>query len=154
EEYLLYQNLVGAWPFGGPDDATPPGFTERMQRYMDKAIREAKLNTNWTDTDPTYSDAVTKFVADVLDGPDGGPFLKVFLPFARRVARVGVVHSLSQVVLKVASPGVPDVYQGCELWDLSLVDPDNRRPVDYEERRRLLDSIRGRLASGRSRRDL
>jgi (1->4)-alpha-D-glucan 1-alpha-D-glucosylmutase len=154
EEYLFYQTLLGAWPFGGPDDAVPEGFVERIQQYMVKAVREAKLNTSWTDTDSSYSEAVAGFVADVLEGPDAGPFLKDFLPFQRRVARIGVVHSLAQILLKIASPGVPDIYQGCELWDLSLVDPDNRRPVDYGVRERLLDAIRGRLDNGASRAEL
>jgi (1->4)-alpha-D-glucan 1-alpha-D-glucosylmutase len=154
EEYLFYQVALGAWPFGGPDDATPPGLVERLQLYMVKAVREAKVHTTWTDPDRSYADAVAKFVADVLEGPDAGPFLKDFIPFARRIARIGIVHSLSQTLLKLASPGVPDIYQGCELWDSSLVDPDNRRPVDYELRRRLLGRIEERLRSGASRRDL
>ena len=148
EEYLFYQTLLGAWPFGGPDDASPEGLVPRLQEYMLKAAREAKVNTTWTDQDPSYSEALKQFVANVLEGPDPGPFLKDFLPFQRRLARIGIVHSLAQAVLKVASPGVPDVYQGCELWDFSLVDPDNRRPVDYPERARLLDGLRRDLASG------
>ncbi len=151
EEYLFYQTLIGAWPFGGPDDAPPEGFVERIQEYMVKAVREAKLNTSWTDPDPSYAEGVSQFVAEILEGPDARPFLDDFLPFQRRVARVGVVHSLAQTLLKLASPGVADIYQGCELWDFSLVDPDNRRPVDYEHRARLLDQIRGELSSGRPR---
>ncbi|HEX8201551.1 MAG TPA: malto-oligosyltrehalose synthase, partial [Isosphaeraceae bacterium] len=154
EEYLLYQILVGAWPFGGPEDAPPAGFVERIQQYMLKAIREAKVNTSWTDTDPTYADAVSKFVAEILEGPDSGPFLKHLIPFARRVARIGVVHSLSQTLLKLTAPGVPDIYQGCELWDLSLVDPDNRRPVDYDGRTALLGRIRDALGAGTPRAEL
>lgn len=154
EEYLLYQNLLGAWPFGGPDDAVPEGLTVRMQEYMTKAVREAKVNTSWTDADQSYVEILTQFIARILEGPDAAPFLKDFIPFQRRIARVGVVHSLAQTLLKIASPGVPDAYQGCELWDLSLVDPDNRRPVDYERRRDLLNGIRSRIAGGVSRRDL
>jgi (1->4)-alpha-D-glucan 1-alpha-D-glucosylmutase len=148
EEYLLYQTLIGAWPFGGPDDAAPPGFVARVQDYLAKAAREAKRNTSWTDPDPSYVDLLRQFVAEILEGPDTSTFLKTFLPFQRRVARVGVVHSLAQTLLKLASPGVADLYQGCELWDLSLVDPDNRRPVDYEQRGRLLAAIRAQIASG------
>jgi (1->4)-alpha-D-glucan 1-alpha-D-glucosylmutase len=154
EEYLLYQILVGAWPFGGPDDAAPEGLVPRVQEYMTKAVREAKRNTSWTDQDSSYVDGLCKFIADVLEGPDAAVFLKDFLPFQRRVARIGVVHSLGQALLKVASPGVPDVYQGCELWDLSLVDPDNRRPVDYDARRAMLARLRSRLAGGTPRADL
>ena len=151
EEYLLYQTLIGAWPFGGPDDAPPPGFVERIQEYMLKAVREAKRNTSWTDPDPSYGPMVQQFVVQVLEGPDAAPFLNDFLPFQRRIARVGVIHSLSQTLLKLTSPGVPDIYQGCELWDFSLVDPDNRRPVDYETRKNVLARIRAELDSGRSR---
>jgi (1->4)-alpha-D-glucan 1-alpha-D-glucosylmutase len=154
EEYLFYQALVGSWPFEGSEDASLHGFVARMQQYMGKALREAKLNTSWTDPDSSYLDAVNGFVAAVLEGPDAGPFLKDFVPFQRRVARVAVVHSLGQTLLKIASPGVPDIYQGCEFWDFSLVDPDNRRPVDYEGRARRLDNLRGRLAAGTPRREL
>jgi (1->4)-alpha-D-glucan 1-alpha-D-glucosylmutase len=154
EEYLLYQTLIGAWPFGGPDDAPPEGFVERVQAYMVKAAREAKRNTSWTDPDPSYAETLSRYVGEILSGPDAQPFLKDFLPFQRRVARVGVVHSLSQALLKLASPGAADIYQGCELWDLNLVDPDNRRPVDYDLRRGLLDRIRSDVASGRPRAEI
>ncbi len=148
EEYLFYQALVGSWPFGGPDDAAPEGLVDRLQEYMSKAVREAKLNTSWTDRDPSYVEAVTRFVADALAGPDAALFLRDFLGLQRRVARVGVVNSLAQALLKVASPGVPDLYQGTELWELSLVDPDNRRPVDYDRRRELRLAIERELAEG------
>lgn len=153
EEYLVYQTLLGAWPFSD-GDGVPGGLVERVQQYMLKAIREAKVNTTWTDPDPSYGDAVSTFVAEVLTGEGAEVFLKDFLPFQRRVARVGVIGSLGQVLLKVASPGVPDVYQGCDLWDLALVDPDNRRPVDYDLRRRSLAGLRDELASGASRAEL
>jgi (1->4)-alpha-D-glucan 1-alpha-D-glucosylmutase len=151
EEYLFYQTLIGAWPFGGGDDALSEEFFARIQRYVVKAAREAKLNTSWTEPDQSYAEALEKFVADVLAGDDTAPFLKDFAPFARRIARVGVVHSLAQTLLKLTAPGVPDVYQGCELWDLSLVDPDNRRPVDYGLRSRLLGGMRDELAAGSNR---
>ncbi|WP_169973599.1 malto-oligosyltrehalose synthase [Tautonia rosea] len=147
EEHLFYQTLIGAWPFS-PSDEVPEGLVDRLQQYMLKALREAKLNTTWTDPDPSYGDAVSKFVADVLTGEGADVFLKDFLPFQRRVARIGVIGSLGQVLLKVASPGVPDVYQGCDLWDLALVDPDNRRPVDYDHRRQALAALRQEIASG------
>ncbi len=121
---------------------------------MLKAAREAKLNTTWTDPNPAYSEILTRFVAEVLESPDAGPFLNDFLPFQRRIARIGIVHSLAQTLLKIASPGIPDIYQGCELWDLSLVDPDNRRPVDYEHREQLLSDIQHQLEKGTSRADL
>ncbi len=154
EEYLFYQTLIGAWPFGGPDDATPPGLSERIQEYLIKAAREAKLTTSWTDPDPTYSETLGRFVDESLNNDDAAPFLTDFLPFQRRIARVGVVHSLAQTLFKIASPGVPDVYSGCELWDLSLVDPDNRRPVDYPHRTRMLAGLGNELAAGIGRADL
>jgi (1->4)-alpha-D-glucan 1-alpha-D-glucosylmutase len=151
EEYLLYQTLLGAWPFGGPESAVPAGFVERVQGYMVKAACEAKRNTTWTEPDPTYKETLARFVADVLGGPDAPPFLDDFLPFQRRVARVGVVHSLAQALLKMASPGAADVYQGCELWDFNMVDPDNRRDVDFDARSQILDRIKADLASTGSR---
>ena len=154
EEYLFYQTLVATWPIDGPADAVPGGYVARIQEYLLKAAREAKRTTSWTDPDTSYADALTKFVADALDGPDAGPFLRDLVPFARRLARVGVVHSLSQALLKVASPGIPDVYQGCELWDESLVDPDNRRPVDYARRVELLGRTRSKIESGTPRREV
>ncbi len=154
EEYLLYQTLLGAWPLGGPEDAVPEGFVPRIQQYMTKAIREAKVNTSWTDPDSSYVETLNAFISEILEGPDAAHFLRDFLPFQRRVARIGLVHSLAQVLLKITSPGIPDIYQGCELWDFHLVDPDNRRPVDYALRQKMLDSIHARLRSGESRAEL
>ena len=154
EEYLFYQTLIGSWV---PEAAEAPPcqeFVTRIRDYMLKAIREAKVNTSWNDPDPSYSDAVARFVENSLRGPGCDVFLREFLPFQDRIARIGVVNSLAQTILKLASPGVPDVYQGCEYWDLSLVDPDNRRPVDYEARIRSLRSIDDRLRAGANRADL
>ncbi|WP_447975295.1 malto-oligosyltrehalose synthase [Nitrospira sp. Kam-Ns4a] len=141
EEYFLYQTLVGAWPFGPLDEAAWRDFRERIQGVMTKALREAKVHTSWVNPDPGYEEAVRAFVAALLsrDGPN--PFLEAFRPFQAAVARYGAVNSLAQVLLKVAAPGVPDFYQGTELWDFSLVDPDNRRPVDYARRVRLLAEL-------------
>ena len=154
EEYFFYQTLIGSWPFEAMDGTIPDGYTARVQATMVKAAREAKRNTTWTDPDPSYAEALRHFVAGVLEGPDARPFLDDFLPFVRKVARIGAVHSLAQAVLKLASPGVADIYQGSELWDLNLVDPDNRRPVDYERRAGFLNLFRERLESGRSRAEL
>jgi (1->4)-alpha-D-glucan 1-alpha-D-glucosylmutase len=154
EEYLLYQSLVAAWPFQGPSEQPEPVFVERIQNYLVKAAREAKLNTSWTDPDSTYVDALRNFVSRILAGQDAEPFLRDFLAFQRRVARIAVVHGLSQTLLKLTSPGVPDTYQGSELWDLSLVDPDNRRPVDYEARSTHLRSLQERLGAGTPRAQL
>ncbi len=148
EEYLMYQTLIGSWPFGMAADGVTPEFVGRIQEYLSKAAREAKVKTSWTDAAPSHVDALRAFVADVLSGPDSRPFLEDFLRLQGRVERVGAVHSLSQALLKLTSPGVPDIYQGSELWDLSLVDPDNRRPVDFDFRARMLASIKGRLDAG------
>jgi (1->4)-alpha-D-glucan 1-alpha-D-glucosylmutase len=146
DEYLFYQVLIGAWPAEGmqsPIANTASGdLTERLVAYMEKAAREAKVHTSWIEENPEYLKALVHFVKETLAGQTARRFLASFVPFQRRVARVGMVNSLSQLVLKLASPGVPDFYQGTELWDLSLVDPDNRRPVDFATRRHLLAQLR------------
>jgi (1->4)-alpha-D-glucan 1-alpha-D-glucosylmutase len=124
-EWLTYQTVVGAWPL------TP----ERLLAYLEKATREAKVHTSWTDADPGYDSAIAEFGRRVLEDEAVAPDMQAF---ATRVRRPGWSNSLTQKLLTLVGPGVPDIYQGTELWDLSLVDPDNRRPVDYEERRRLL----------------
>ncbi len=141
EEYLLYQTLLGAWPAEPMDATGKEAFIRRIQAYMLKAVKEAKVNTSWINPNAPYDEAIQAFVAAILSGGEDDPFLRDFLPFQRRVARAGAVNSLAQVVLKLASPGVPDIYQGTELWDLSLVDPDNRRPVDFERRRAALAEV-------------
>jgi (1->4)-alpha-D-glucan 1-alpha-D-glucosylmutase len=141
EEYFLYQTLIGAWPLG-PD--TPEGharFVERIQAYMQKAMHEAKVHTSWINPNPTFDQGLRQFIASILDEGRNGRFLADFRDFVGRVTHYALFNSLSQTLLKVASPGVPDVYQGTELWDFSLVDPDNRRPVDYGLRRRLLAEL-------------
>ncbi|HSK99626.1 MAG TPA: malto-oligosyltrehalose synthase [Rubrobacteraceae bacterium] len=139
DQYLLYQTLLGAWP---PGEKGLEEFRVRIRAYMEKAIREAQVHTSWTDPDDGYEAAVARFV-DALLTPDA-PFLREFLPFQRRVARLGALNSLSQTLIKLTAPGVPDIYQGNELWDFSLVDPDNRRPVDFGLRKNLLADL-GRL---------
>jgi (1->4)-alpha-D-glucan 1-alpha-D-glucosylmutase len=130
-EYLLYQVLVGAWPI----DA------DRATQYMLKASREAKAHTSWTHADEAYEGALKSFVSRILEDPE---FLADLIGFVEPLIGQGRVNSLSQVLLKLTAPGVPDIYQGNELWDMSLVDPDNRRPVDYALRRKLLDDLAGR----------
>jgi (1->4)-alpha-D-glucan 1-alpha-D-glucosylmutase len=145
DEYLLYQTLVGAWPLQLNDKSDKNDwqtFRDRIEAYMLKAIREAKRNTSWINRNTEYEDAVSSFVKAVLDPTAKNRFLRDFLPFERRVARLGLWNSLSQTLLKLTCPGVPDIYQGNDLWDLSLVDPDNRRPVDYKHRQQLFDNLR------------
>jgi (1->4)-alpha-D-glucan 1-alpha-D-glucosylmutase len=142
EEYLLYQTLVGAWPLADPQGEDRASFVLRIQEYMCKALREAKVHTSWANPEQEYEEAVLGFVADILDGEKGRPFLENFRPFQRRVSQYGLLNSLAQTLLRITAPGVPDTYQGTELWDFSLVDPDNRRPVDYARRRELLRELR------------
>ena len=137
DEYLLYQVLVGAWP-SEPEAA----FAERIKAYMQKATREAKSHTNWTEPNAAYEAATTAFIDKILSDEASSEFLGEFKAFQRKVAFFGQFNALSQILLKITSPGVPDVYQGTELWDLSLVDPDNRRPVDYELRRQQLNGLK------------
>jgi (1->4)-alpha-D-glucan 1-alpha-D-glucosylmutase len=143
DEYRFYQVVAGAWPVDLPPGVmdVPGPFIERISAYMLKAAREAKVHTSWLTTNQPYEEALTGFVERVL-GPGGGPrFLPAFRPLQQRIAAAAVVNSLSQVVVKLGSPGVPDFYQGSELWDLNLVDPDNRRPVDFRLREKLLDRV-------------
>jgi (1->4)-alpha-D-glucan 1-alpha-D-glucosylmutase len=153
DEYLLYQLLVSSWPVeltgcsGHLDPAALGAYIARLKAAMLKSLREAKIHTTWAAPNRAYEDAVRSFIDRALDAQESGAFFSAFLPFQERIARLGVQNSLVQTVLKLTSPGVPDLYQGCELWDLSLMDPDNRRPVDYDRRIRLLDgqppSVRG-----------
>ncbi len=138
EEVLFYQTLLGAWPL---DPQEMDSFPDRIREYMIKAVREAKVHTRWIQPDPEHERAVRDFVTGVLSGDEGERFRDDFLPFQARVAHCGAQNSLSQVLLKIASPGIPDFYQGSELWDLRLVDPDNRGPVDFSRRTRLLAEL-------------
>ena len=133
-EYLLYQTLVGAWPQAPIDE----GFVKRIEAYAIKAAREGKLETSWISPNEDYERGLTAFVRRMLDRAESSEFLDSFEAFARRSTLLGALNSLSQLVLKATMPGVPDFYQGSELWDLSLVDPDNRRPVDFGARRAAL----------------
>jgi (1->4)-alpha-D-glucan 1-alpha-D-glucosylmutase len=138
DEYFIYQTLIGVFPFGDEDY---PVFVERIQNYVVKAVREAKVHTAWLKPDHAYEEACVSFVDRLLESSPQNQFLEEFLPFQKKVAFYGIFNSLSQLLLKVTSPGVPDFYQGAELWDLNLVDPDNRRSVDFEKRRALLRDI-------------
>ncbi len=153
DEYLLYQALIGAWPMESPvgPQLFPPEefsqFRERIAAYMRKATLEAKVHTSWINPNEEYDLAVKNFVHRLLDDGGKNRFLGDLQAFSRRVAFFGQWNSLSQVLLKLACPGVPDFYQGTELWDLSLVDPDNRRPVDYPKRRAMLVDMKKRMES-------
>lgn len=142
DEYLLYQTLLGAWPLGDlrPDERSD--FCTRMQQYMEKAIHEAKVHTSWVNPNREYDDGVRRFVQAILDDGRTNKFLDDFLPFKERIAGAGVFNSLAQTILKVTAPGTPDFYQGSELWDWNLVDPDNRRPVDYARRHTLVRELK------------
>lgn len=146
DEYLLYQTLIGAWPvemMAAPwPAAAADDFVARIQAYMNKAIREAKVSSSWTNPHAEYERATTDFISRILDPVGARLFLDAFLPLQGRVAGIGMHNSLVQLVLKMTCPGVPDIYQGSELWDLSLVDPDNRRPVDFARRRALLRQVK------------
>ncbi|MDX6689604.1 MAG: (1-_4)-alpha-D-glucan 1-alpha-D-glucosylmutase, partial [Solirubrobacteraceae bacterium] len=137
ERYLIFQTLVAVWPVS----------PERLDGYLDKALREAKRNTNWVDQNHDWEDRVKRF-AGALQTHE--PFLEDFAPFVERVAVAGERSALGQLLLKLTVPGLPDIYQGDELIDLSLVDPDNRRPVDWETRRAALDELRAGAAPTRA----
>ena len=141
DEYLLYQTLIGAWPQNSLDDARWKTFSERIEQYMLKAAREAKEHTSWANTNTDYEDALVQFTRAVLHRSPQNRFIADFNEFARRVAHIGTFNTLSQTLLKLTSPGVPDIYQGNELLEFSLVDPDNRRPVDYECREQIFEIL-------------
>ena len=136
-EYMLYQALLGAWPLGQRDDE----FLERMQAYALKAAREGKQETSWLNPNLAYEAGLQTFIERILDRSAAADFLTSLETLAQRVSLLGALNSLSQVTLKATMPGVPDFYQGTEFWDLSLVDPDNRRPVDFTERAAVLASV-------------
>ncbi|MBI4320342.1 MAG: malto-oligosyltrehalose synthase [Chloroflexi bacterium] len=145
DEYLLYQTLVGAWPNEPMRPEQFECFRERIADYMLKATREAKTHTSWINPNEEYEAALRNFVFRLLEDGIEDPFRNELLRLQRQVAYYGRFNSLSQVLLKLTSPGVPDIYQGNELWDFSLVDPDNRRPVDYRRRRALLAELTKRI---------
>jgi (1->4)-alpha-D-glucan 1-alpha-D-glucosylmutase len=163
EEYLLYQTLLGVWPFEWLPESQESGaetiarqlesipgdawntVVERIVAYMQKALKEAKVNTSWVNPNQPWDDAVATFVRRVLERRRDNQFLPDLAAFAGRIARHGAWNALAQTAIKLTAPGMPDVYQGNEMWDLSLVDPDNRRPVDYDARER---SLRELLAAG------
>jgi (1->4)-alpha-D-glucan 1-alpha-D-glucosylmutase len=162
DEYLFYQTVLGTWPLAAANAETgsgaqaspwghllPPGdsatyqeFRQRISNYMLKAVKEAKVYTSWINPDQEYEDALQRFVERVLQPSTRNRFLIDLAPLARKIAYDGSINSLAQTLLKLTSPGVPDIYQGNEVWDFSLVDPDNRRPVDYVRRAELLKQVK------------
>jgi (1->4)-alpha-D-glucan 1-alpha-D-glucosylmutase len=145
DEYFFYQTLIGAWPAADPSAKYLQTFRERMVACMLKSIKEAKTHTSWLDPNTEYETAMKNFVEQSLADSSANPFLNDFKPFQRNIAFFGRLNSLSQTLLNMAAPGVPDFYQGTELWDLSLVDPDNRRSVDYKTRKGLLGELKARI---------
>jgi (1->4)-alpha-D-glucan 1-alpha-D-glucosylmutase len=145
EEIMLYQTMLGAWPLR--EDGVPD-FQQRLQEYMIKATREAMVHTKWTVPNVKHEKALVDFISAIMKPSPGNEFLNDFLRFQQDVAFYGALNSLSQVLIKVAFPGVPDFYQGSELWDLRLVDPDNRGPVDFEERSAGLHQVCGEQRKG------
>jgi (1->4)-alpha-D-glucan 1-alpha-D-glucosylmutase len=141
DEYLLYQTLVGAWPLNRPTGQALSEFIARILQYMTKAVREAKLFSSWIAPNREYERAMHAFIVSILVDDPSTPFRTDFEHFSRQIAEAGFWNSLSQTLIKLTSPGVPDIYQGTELWDFSLVDPDNRRTVDYRHRQIELDSL-------------
>jgi (1->4)-alpha-D-glucan 1-alpha-D-glucosylmutase len=141
EENFLYQTLLGAWPL---EQQAMPHFRARLEAYVIKAIREAMVHTRWTRPNTAHERAIVGFLKTLIAPARGNLFLNDFLKFQRKVAAYGMLNGLAQVLVKMTSPGVPDIYQGCDLWDLRLVDPDNRGPVDFTHRAALLDEIEKR----------
>ena len=147
DQYLLYQTLLGIWPLAQPEADELDALRQRVQAYMRKAIREAKVHSSWASPDEAYETALASFIDGLLGRLEPNPFLHEFHALHSVVARCGLYNSLAQTVLKLTSPGVPDIYQGNELWDFSLVDPDNRRAVDYARRSTLLEALQRSLGS-------
>jgi (1->4)-alpha-D-glucan 1-alpha-D-glucosylmutase len=154
DEYLLYQLLAGTWPcellqLETPGDQPLQHYAGRIRQAMLKSMREARVHTGWAFPNADYEEAMTSLIDAALTGGRAAAFFAAFLPFARRLAAAGAHNSLIQTVLKLSAPGVPDIYTGSELWDLSMVDPDNRRAVDHALRAGMLEQLEGALAADR-----
>jgi (1->4)-alpha-D-glucan 1-alpha-D-glucosylmutase len=136
DEYFIYQSILAGFP---PDGQVTDEFIQRLKDYFVKAVREANINSNWQEPDTSYEEACCAFIEKILSAKHG--FLKSFLPFFETIQDHAAVFSLSQALIKISAPGIPDIYQGCELWNYSFVDPDNRRPVDYALRQQYLQEL-------------
>jgi (1->4)-alpha-D-glucan 1-alpha-D-glucosylmutase len=150
EEYLLYQTLIGTWPLVPMSEQTSREYINRIEEYMVKAIKEAKFHSSWISPHEEYESGTREFIRAILTPGPENRFLAEFVDFQMPIARLGMFNSLAQTLLKITVPGVPDFYQGTELWDFSLVDPDNRRPVDYGKRAEMLASLRIGESTNRS----
>ncbi len=146
DEYLLYQVLIGTWPLKNLDDSARSEYRQRLQNYMIKAVREAKVHTSWLDPSEDYEQGVMLFIEHCLDNNISQRFLQDFCEFEARIRKPGLYNALAQTLLHLTAPGVPDIYQGHELWQFTLVDPDNRRPIDFNENSRLLIALDTALA--------
>jgi len=142
DEYLLYQTLVGTWPLTVPDEAALADYRTRVEAYMIKAIREGKEYSSWVNVNVDYEDATRSFIQALLAPGENNLFLADFISFVQPISRRGLLNSLAQILIKLVAPGVPDIYQGCDLWQFNLVDPDNRRQIDFVHRYKLLAEVR------------
>src|SRR3984957_3004163 len=145
EEIHIYQTLAGAWPLNAEGF---PQFRKRMTEYIRKANREAKVHTRWTNPNPEREAAVEEFVNSLTSQAANNGFHRDFVSFHEKIAYFGAINGLAQLLVKLMAPGIPDVYQGGELWDLHLVDPDNRRAVEYEMRKKILEQMEGSCGRG------
>lgn len=141
DEYLIYQSLIGIWEPGGLKGNYRENIESRLENYILKAVKEAKVNTSWLNVDSDYEQAISNFIKKLFNYPFGHPFWKAFLPFENLITNVGYLNSISQCVLKLTSPGVPDIYQGSEIFKFTLVDPDNRKPVDFQKISAIFETV-------------
>jgi (1->4)-alpha-D-glucan 1-alpha-D-glucosylmutase len=147
EEYLLYQTLIGVWPIHSVNEDGYEILKKRVKDYMLKAIREAKVNTSWISPNLVYEEGLLKFVDAILSSSHGNPFTRDLETFQKKISYFGMFNSLSQILLKMTCPGIPDLYQGTEIWDFSLVDPDNRRPVHFDVPRKMLKALKEKMVT-------
>ncbi len=149
EEFLLYQTLIGSWPLYPMDASARAQYVDRVEKYLIKAIKEAKIHTSWVNPNEAYEQGVREFIHKILNLDPDNQFLKAFEEYIQPIVKAGMFNSLAQTVLKITTPGVPDFYQGSELWEFNLVDPDNRRPVDYSNRQNLLNMLKQKAQEDR-----
>lgn len=142
EEYLIYQTIIGAWPLTPMGKEEHSAFIERIKNCIQKSLKEAKIHTSWINPNEEHDQQINAFIESILKYDKKNLFLKNFKHFILNILPFGMLNSLSQIVLKLTAPGIPDIYQGNEIWDFSLVDPDNRHPVDYELRKKMLHEIK------------